>query len=91
MKFIASDNNVVTPEKIGYVGAVLGWATSALNASIANTIATAEIEFDETLKKSNYKSGFAGIKSGATMTIASTCKYNGAAVTAKDIYGGTMK
>lgn len=91
VKFIASDNNVVTPEKIGYVGAVLGWATSALNASIANTIATAEIEFDETLKKSNYKSGFAGIKSGATMTIASTCKYNGAAVTAKDIYGGTMK
>ena len=92
VNFAKSDNEFLTPEKIGYVGAVLGWATSSLNASIAATVATANIGFDSTFKDTdNYASGFAGIKSGATITIVSTCKYNGKAVTADDIYGGTMK
>ncbi len=92
VNFAKSDNEILAAEKIGYVGAVLGWATSALNASIAATVATANFGFDSTFKDTeNYKSGFAGVKSGATITIVSTCKYNGKAVTTGDIYGGTMK
>lgn len=95
VNFAKSNNEFLTPEKIGYVGAALGWVTKAMTNNvndIENTVVTANFDFDSTLQDdANFKSGFAGIKSGATIAIASTCKYNGEAVTADDIYGGTKK
>lgn len=88
VKFEASDNTHVTPTKIGYVGAVLGWAASSI--SINNVKAKASFNFLAELKKENYKSGFAGVKSGAALTVTS-CSYQGNAVTTSDIYGGGTK
>lgn len=88
VKFEASDNAYVTPTKIGYVGAVLGWAASSI--SINNVKADASFNFPAELKKENYKSGFAGVKSGAALTVTG-CSYQGKAVTATDIYGGGTK
>lgn len=88
VKFEASDNTYVTPTKIGYVGSVLGWAASSI--SINNVKAEASFNFPGELKKENYKSGFAGVKSGAALTI-SGCTYKGGAVEASDIYGGGTK
>ena len=88
VKFEASDNTYVTPTKIGYVGAVLGWAASSI--SINNVKADASFNFPDELKKENYKSGFAGVKSGAALTV-SGCSYQGNAVAATDIYGGGTK
>lgn len=88
VNFAKSDNTYVTPKKIGYVGAVLGWAAS--NISINNVKAEASFNFPAELKEENFKSGFAGVKSGLTLTVTS-CTYNKAAVAASDIYGGGTK
>ena len=88
VKFEASDNAYVTPTKIGYVGAVLGWAASSI--SINNVKAEASFDFSAGLTKENFKSGFAGVKSGAALTV-SGCTYKGGAVEATDIYGGGTK
>lgn len=88
VKFGASDNAYVTPTKIGYVGAVLGWAASSI--SINNVKAEASFNFPAGLTKENYKCGFAGVKSGAALTV-SGCTYKGGAVEATDIYGGGTK
>lgn len=88
IKFEASDNTYVTPTKIGYVGSVLGWAASSI--SINNVKAKASFNFPAELTTENYKSGFAGVKSGLTLTV-SGCTYKGNAVAASDIYGGGTK
>ena len=88
VNFAKSDNTYVTPKKIGYVGAVLGWAAS--NISINNVKAEASFNFPAELKEENFKSGFAGVKSGLTLTV-SGCTYKGNAVAASDIYGGGTK
>lgn len=88
VNFAESDNTYVTPKKIGYVGAVLGWAAS--NISINNVKAEASFNFPAELKEENFKSGFAGVKSGLTLTV-SGCTYKGNAVAATDIYGGGTK
>lgn len=88
VNFVESDNTYVTPTKIGYVGAVLGWAASSI--SINNVKAEASFNFPAELTTENYKSGFAGVKSSATLTVTS-CTYNKAAVAATDIYGGGTK
>ena len=88
VKFEASDNAYVTPTKIGYVGAVLGWAASSI--SINNVKAEASFNFPAELTTENYKCGFAGVKSGAALTV-SGCTYKGSAVAATDIYGGGTK
>lgn len=88
VNFAESDNTYVTPKKIGYVGAVLGWAASSI--SINNVKAEASFNFPAELKEENFKSGFAGVKSGLTLTV-SGCTYKGNAVAASDIYGGGTK
>lgn len=88
VKFEASDNTYVTPTKIGYVGSVLGWAASSI--SINNVKAEASFDFPAGLTKENFKSGFAGVKSGAALTV-SGCTYKGGAVETTDIYGGGTK
>lgn len=88
VNFAESDNTYVTPTKIGYVGAVLGWAAS--NISIKDVKADATFNFPAELTTENYKSGFAGVKSSVTLTVTS-CTYNKAAVAASDIYGGGTK
>ena len=88
VNFAESDNTYVTPKKIGYVGAVLGWAAS--NISIKDVKADASFNFPAELTTENYKSGFAGVRSGAALTVTS-CTYNKAAVAASDIYGGGTK
>lgn len=88
VNFAESDNTYVTPKKIGYVGSVLGWAASSI--SINNVKAEASFDFSAGLTKENFKSGFAGVKSGLTLTV-SGCTYQGNAVAATDIYGGGTK
>lgn len=88
VNFAKSANTYVTPTKIGYVGAVLGWAAS--NISIKDVKAKASFNFPAELTTENYKSGFAGVKSGAALTVTN-CSYQGNAVTASDIYGGGTK
>ena len=88
VNFAESDNTYVTPTKIGYVGAVLGWAASSI--SINDVKAKASFNFPAELTTENYKSGFAGVKSGLTLTV-SGCTYKGNAVAASDIYGGGTK
>ena len=88
VNFAKSDNNYVTPTKIGYVGAVLGWAASNIN--INNVKAEASFNFPAELTTENYKYGFAGVKSGAALTVTG-CSYQGNAVAATDIYGGGTK
>lgn len=88
VNFAESDNAYVKPTKIGYVGAVLGWAAS--NISINNVKAEASFDFSAGLTKENFKSGFAGVRSNAALTV-SGCTYQGNAVAATDIYGGGTK
>lgn len=88
VNFAKSANTYVTPTKIGYVGAVLGWAASSI--SIKDVKAEASFNFPAELTTENYKSGFAGVKSGAALTVTN-CTYQGNAVTASDIYGGGTK
>ena len=88
VNFAESDNAYVKPTKIGYVGTVLGWAASSI--SINNVKAEASFDFPTGLTKENFKSGFAGVKSGAALTV-SGCSYQGHVVTATDIYGGGTK
>ena len=88
VNFAKSDNTYVTPTKIGYVGAVLGWAASSI--SIKDVKAEASFNFPAELTAENYKCGFAGVKSNAALTV-SGCTYQGNAVTASDIYGGGTK
>lgn len=88
VNFAKSANTYVTPTKIGYVGAVLGWAASSI--SIKDVKAEASFNFPAELTTENYKSGFAGVKSGAALTVTS-CTYNKVAVAASDIYGGGTK
>lgn len=88
VNFAESDNAYVKPTKIGYVGSVLGWAAS--NISINNVKAEASFNFPAELKEENFKSGFAGVKSGLTLTV-SGCTYKGKAVAVTDIYGGGTK
>lgn len=88
VNFAKSANTYVTPTKIGYVGAVLGWAAS--NISINNVKAEASFNFPAELTTENYKCGFAGVKSGAALTV-SGCTYKGGAVETTDIYGGGTK
>lgn len=88
VNFAESDNAYVKPTKIGYVGAVLGWAASSI--SINNVKAEASFNFPAELKEENFKSGFAGVKSGAALTVTG-CTYKGNAVAASDIYGGGTK
>lgn len=88
VNFAESDNAYVKPTKIGYVGAVLGWAASSIN--IKDVKAEASFNFPAELTTENYKSGFAGVKSGAALTV-SGCTYKGGAVETTDIYGGGTK
>ena len=88
VNFAESDNAYVKPTKIGYVGSVLGWAASSI--SINKVKAKASFDFPAGLTKENFKSGFAGVKSGAALTV-SGCSYQGNAVAASDIYGGGTK
>ncbi len=88
VNFAESDNTYVTPTKIGYVGAVLGWAASSV--SINKVKAKASFNFTDKLTTENYKSGFAGVKSGAALTVTG-CTYQENAVKATDIYGGGTK
>lgn len=88
VNFAKSANTYVTPTKIGYVGAVLGWAAS--NISIKDVKAEASFNFPAELTTENYKYGFAGVRSSATLTVTS-CTYNKVAVAATDIYGGGTK
>lgn len=88
VNFAKSANTYVTPTKIGYVGAVLGWAASSI--SINNVKAEASFNFPAELTTENYKYGFAGVKSKAVLTV-SGCTYKGNAVEATDIYGGGTK
>ena len=89
VNFTASDNSFIAPEKVGYVGAVLGWAASTVN--ITKTAATASFDFTDSLKESNFASGFAGVKTGVTLTVAADCTYQGVKVETTDIYGGGTK
>lgn len=88
VNFAKSANTYVTPTKIGYVGAVLGWAASSIN--IKDVKAEASFNFPAELTTENYKYGFAGVKSKAVLTV-SGCSYQGHVVTASDIYGGGTK
>lgn len=88
VNFAESVNAYVKPTKIGYVGSVLGWAASSI--SINNVKAKASFNFPAGLAAENYKCGFAGVKSNATLTVSS-CTYRGSAVAASDIYGGGTK
>lgn len=89
VNFTVSDNSFITPEKVGYVGAVLGWAASTV--SITKTAAHASFDFNDSLKASNFASGFAGVKTGVTLTVAADCTYQGVKVETTDIYGGGTK
>lgn len=89
VNFTVSDNSFITPEKVGYVGAVLGWAASTIN--ITKTAASASFDFNDSLKASNFASGFAGVKTGVTLTVAADCTYQGVKVETTDIYGGGIK
>lgn len=89
VNFTVSDNSFITPEKVGYVGAVLGWAASTVN--ITKTAASASFDFNDSLKASNFASGFAGVKTGVTLTVAADCTYKGNKVTEADVYGGGTK
>lgn len=89
VNFTVSDNSFITPEKVGYVGAVLGWAASTV--SIVKTAASASFDFNDSLKASNFASGFAGVKTGVTLTVAADCTYQGVKVETTDIYGGGTK
>ena len=89
VNFTVSDNSFITPEKVGYVGAVLGWAASTVN--ITKTAASASFDFNDSLKASNFASGFAGVKTGVTLTVAADCTYQGNKVTEADVYGGGTK
>lgn len=89
VNFTVSDNSFITPEKVGYVGAVLGWATSTV--SITKTAASASFDFNDSLKASNFASGFAGVKTGATLTVAADCTYQGNKVVEANVYGGGTK
>lgn len=86
VNFTVSDNSFITPEKVGYVGAVLGWAASTVN--ITKTAASASFDFNDSLKASCFASGFAGVKTGVTLTVAADCTYQENKVTEADIYGG---
>lgn len=88
VNFAESDNAYVKPTKIGYVGSVLGWAAS--NVSINKVKAKASFNFTDKLTTENYKSGFAGVKSGAALTVTG-CTYQENAVKTTDIYGGGTK
>lgn len=89
LNFTVSDNSFITPQKVGYIGAVLGWAAS--NISITETAASASFDFNDSLKASNFASGFAGVKTGVTLTVAADCTYQGVKVETTDIYGGGTK
>ena len=88
VNFAESVNAYVKPTKIGYVGSVLGWAASSI--SINKVKAEASFNFPAGLMKENYKCGFAGVKSGAALTV-SGCTYKGGAGEATNIYGGGTK
>lgn len=92
VNFTVSDNSFITPQKVGYIGAVLGWAASTV--SIVKTAASASFDFNDSLKASCFASGFAGVKTGVTLAVAADCTYQENKVTEADIYGGgkaTMK
>ena len=83
-------SQVQAPVKLGYVGAVIGWGVQTV--SVTSTKAVASFNFDSPLKSANYASGFGGIATGKTMTIAkSSVTYQGQTVTADDIYGSGTK
>ena len=86
VNFTVSDNSFITPPKVGYIGAVLGWAASTV--SIVKTAASASFDFNDSLKASCFASGFAGVKTGVTLTVAADCTYQENKVTEADIYGG---
>ena len=86
VNFTVSDNSFITPQKVGYIGAVLGWAASTV--SIVKTAASASFDFNDSLKASCFASGFAGVKTGVTLTVAADCTYQENKVTEADIYGG---
>ena len=96
VNFTVSDNSFISPEKLGYIGAVLGWAASTVN--ITKTAASASFDFNDSLKASNFASGFAGVtgakdNKGNVLGILNVtgCKYNGNAVSISDIYGAGTK
>ena len=68
--------------KNGFVGAMLGWATSQGTVSIEN--ASANVTFDSSLTPSD--SGFAGVTGGKVLSV-SKCKFQGLDVKDTDIYG----
>lgn len=86
VNFTVSDNSFIAPQKVGYIGAVLGWAASTVN--ITKTAASASFDFNDSLKASCFASGFAGVKTGVTLTVAADCTYQENKVTEADIYGG---
>ena len=53
----------------------------------------ASFNFNDALKDkaNNYSEGFAGVKTGATLTVAADCTYQGVKVETTDIYGGGTK
>ena len=89
VNFTVSDNSFITPPKVGYIGAVLGWAASTV--SIVKTAASASFDFNDSLKASCFASGFAGVKTGVTLAVAADCTYQGNKVTEADVYGGGTK
>ena len=89
VNFTVSDNSFITPQKVGYIGAVLGWAASTV--SIVKTAASASFDFNDSLKASNLASGFAGVKTGVTLTVAADCTYQGNKVIEANVYGGGTK
>lgn len=86
VKFEASEN----AQKIGFVGAVLGWTTSYCTIS-SSTSSTVSFDFPNNLTSSNFNSGFGGVKSGATLNVQKGVKYNGGDVAEAHIYGGGKK
>lgn len=91
VEFVPSVNDVLEPTKIGYVGAALGWSASSVK--IERTAVKASFNFNDALKDkaNNYSEGFAGVKTGATLTVAADCTYQGVKVETTDIYGGGTK
>lgn len=91
VEFVPSVNDVLEPTKIGYVGAALGWSASSVK--IERTAVKASFNFNDALKDkaNNYSEGFAGVKTGATLTVAADCTYQGVKVETTDIYGGGIK
>lgn len=70
--------------KIGFLGAALGWVASKDNVSINGAAASATFDLGTVTPVAK---GFAGVMTGKSLTLTG-CTYQGAAVASSDIYGG---